>query len=46
MHLLLIILLLLIAFPMLGRFVGSILSMLFWLLVVVAICSIVGGMSN
>ena len=38
MHASPIFLLILIAFSMLGRFVGSILSMLFWLIVVVAVC--------
>jgi hypothetical protein len=46
MHPSLIFLLILIAFSMLGRFVGSILSMLLWLIVVVAVCSIVGRMFN
>jgi hypothetical protein len=42
MHLLLIILLLMIALPILGRLVGSIPSMLFWLIVVVAAYSFLG----
>ena len=46
MHPSLIFLLILIAFSMLGQFARFILSMLFWLIVVVAVCSIVGRMFN
>ena len=42
MHLLLIIIILMLAFPMFARFVGGVLSMVFWLILVVVVLAVFG----
>jgi predicted ABC-type exoprotein transport system permease subunit len=46
MHLLLIIIVLMIAFPMFARFVGGVLSMVFWLVLVVVVLAVFGALSH
>jgi hypothetical protein len=46
MHLLLIILVLVFTFPLLARIAGSILSIVFWLVVAAAMLAIVGAISS
>ena len=45
MHLLLIIIILMLAFPMFARFVGGVLSMVFWLILVIAVLAVFGALS-
>jgi hypothetical protein len=46
MHFLLIIVILMLAFPIFARVVGSILSIAFWLVVVVIVVAMVGAFSH
>jgi hypothetical protein len=46
MHLLIIILLIFLAFPMFARFIGGFLSVFFWLIAAVAVVAIFGALSN
>jgi hypothetical protein len=46
MHILLIVVLLMVAFPMFRRIVGSLLSVVFWLIVAAAVLAVVGAVSN
>jgi hypothetical protein len=46
MHLLLIIVILMLAFPLFARFVGSIFSIAVWLIVVVIVVAMVGAFSR
>jgi hypothetical protein len=46
MHLLLIIIILMLAFPMFARFVGGMLSMVFWLVLVVVMLALFGALSH
>jgi hypothetical protein len=46
LQILIITILLLVAFPLISRFVGGCLSLLFWLVVVAVVVGMVGAMSN